>query len=157
MKTLFALLAASGLLIASQHPAQAQVSFGIPLPFPFAFYNFNQGYYSQQPYYGQRAYYSQPTTVGLPITARATTAARATARLLDMCTFTADIIGHGITTSRATTDLGGNRATMGRAGVRATQVGDKSESRLTVALKTTRQANACAICKTFSAWLAERC
>jgi hypothetical protein len=58
MKTLFVLLAACGLLLASQRPAQAQVSFGIPLPFPFVFYNFNQGY--EQPYYGgQRAYYGQ--------------------------------------------------------------------------------------------------
>jgi hypothetical protein len=130
MKTLFALLAASGLLIASQHPAQAQVSFGIPLPFPFAFYNSTKVISSLITVSVPTT--ASPTTVGLPITARATTAARATARLLGMCTFTADIIGHGITTSRATTDLGGNRATMVPAGVRATQVGDKSESRLTV-------------------------
>ena len=61
MKALVVLLAASGLLLASQCPAQAQVSWGIPLPFPFLFYNFNQGYQQPQPYYGnQRAYYSQP-------------------------------------------------------------------------------------------------
>jgi hypothetical protein len=57
VKTLLVLLAACALLLASQRPAQAQVSWGIPLPFPFLFYNFNQGYYSQQPYYGQRVYY----------------------------------------------------------------------------------------------------
>jgi hypothetical protein len=56
VKALLVLLAACSLLLASQHPAQAQVSWGIPLPFPFLFYNFNQGY--AQPYYGgQRAYY----------------------------------------------------------------------------------------------------
>jgi hypothetical protein len=59
VKTLLVLLATCGLLLASQRPAQAQVSWGIPLPFPFLFYNFNQGYYSQQLSYGQRAYYSQ--------------------------------------------------------------------------------------------------
>jgi len=58
VKTLLVLIAACGLLLASQRPAQAQVSWGIPLPFPFLFYNFNQGYYSQ-PYYGQRAYYNR--------------------------------------------------------------------------------------------------
>jgi hypothetical protein len=58
VKTLLVLLAACGLLLASQRPAQAQVSWGIPLPFPFLFYNFNQGYYSQ-PYYGQRVYYGR--------------------------------------------------------------------------------------------------
>src|SRR5208282_4564913 len=58
VKKLLVLLAACGLLLASQRPAQAQVSWGIPLPFPFLFYNFNQGY--AQPYYGgQRAYYGQ--------------------------------------------------------------------------------------------------
>jgi hypothetical protein len=57
MKALLIVLAACGLLLASQRPAQAQVSWGFPLPFPFTFYNFNQGYYSQ-PYYG-RAYYGQ--------------------------------------------------------------------------------------------------
>ena len=58
VKTLLVLLAACGLLLASQRPAQAQASWGIPLPFPFLFYNFNQGY--AQPYYGgQRAYYGQ--------------------------------------------------------------------------------------------------
>src|SRR5271166_2938212 len=56
VKTPLVLLAACGLILASQRPAQAQVSWGIPLPFPFLFYNFNQGY--AQPYYGgQRAYY----------------------------------------------------------------------------------------------------
>src|SRR6266404_1561342 len=62
MKSLFVLLATCSLFVASQHSAQAQVSFGIPLPFPFAFYNFNQGYqqpYGQGYYGGQRAYYSQ--------------------------------------------------------------------------------------------------
>ena len=59
VKTLLVLLAAGSLLLASQRPAEAQVSWGIPLPFPFLFYNFNQGYYSQQPYYGRRANYSQ--------------------------------------------------------------------------------------------------
>jgi hypothetical protein len=43
VKTLLVLLAACALLLASQRPAQAQVSWGIPLPFPFLFYNFNQG------------------------------------------------------------------------------------------------------------------
>src|SRR5260370_10426301 len=63
VKTLLVLLAACGLLFASQRPAQAQASWGIPLPFPFLFYNFGQSY--QQPYYGQgyyggkRAYYGQ--------------------------------------------------------------------------------------------------
>ena len=58
VKTLLVLFAACGLLLASQRPAQAQVSWGIPLPFPFLFYNFNQGY--AHPYYGgQRAYYGQ--------------------------------------------------------------------------------------------------
>jgi len=58
VKTPLVLLAACGLILASQRPAQAQVSWGIPLPFPFLFYNFNQGY--AQPYYGgQRAYYGQ--------------------------------------------------------------------------------------------------
>ena len=57
VKTLLVLLAACALLLASQRPAQAQVSWGIPLPFPFLFYNFNQGSYSQQPYYGRRVYY----------------------------------------------------------------------------------------------------
>jgi hypothetical protein len=59
VKTFLVMLAACALLFASQRSAQAQVSWGIPLPFPFLFYNFNQGYYSQQPYYGQRAYYGQ--------------------------------------------------------------------------------------------------
>jgi hypothetical protein len=58
VKTLLVLIAACGLLLASQRPAQAQVSWGIPLPFPFLFYNFNQGNYSQ-PYYGQRVYYDR--------------------------------------------------------------------------------------------------
>ena len=58
MKTLVVVLAACGLLLASQRPAQAQVSWGIP--FPFLFYNFNQGYQQPQPYYGgQRVYYGQ--------------------------------------------------------------------------------------------------
>jgi hypothetical protein len=59
VKTLQVLLAACALLLASQRPAQAQVSWGIPLPFPFLFYNFNQGYSNQQPYYGRRVYYGQ--------------------------------------------------------------------------------------------------
>jgi hypothetical protein len=59
VKTLLVLLAAGGLLLASQRPAQAQLSWGIPLPYPFLFYNFNQGYSSQQPYYGQRGYSGQ--------------------------------------------------------------------------------------------------
>ena len=68
MKALVVLLAASGLLLASQRPAQAQVSWGIPLPFPFLFYNFNQGYQQPQPYYGtQRAYYSQPYYGSQPV------------------------------------------------------------------------------------------
>jgi hypothetical protein len=64
MKALVVVLAACGLLLASQRPAQAQVSWGIPLPFPFLFYNFNQGYQQPQPYYGgQRVYYGQATTL----------------------------------------------------------------------------------------------
>lgn len=59
VKTLLVLLAAGSLLLASQRPAEGQVSWGIPLPFPFLFYNFNQGYSSPQPYYGQRVYYGQ--------------------------------------------------------------------------------------------------
>jgi hypothetical protein len=61
MKTLLVLLAACGLLLLSQQPARAQVSWGFPLPFPFLFYNFHQDYYGYgpQPYYGRRAYYSQ--------------------------------------------------------------------------------------------------
>jgi hypothetical protein len=68
MKTIVVLLAASGLLLASQRPAQAQVSWGIPLPFPFLFYNFDQGYQQPQPYYGnQSAYYNQPYNGGQPV------------------------------------------------------------------------------------------
>ena len=59
VKTLSILLVAGGLVLAFQRPAQAQVSWGIPLPFPFLFYNFNEGYSSQQPYYRQRVYYGQ--------------------------------------------------------------------------------------------------
>jgi hypothetical protein len=60
MKSLVVVLAACGLLLAFQHRAQAQVSWGIPLPFPFLFYNFNGGYQQPQPYYGGHpAYYRQ--------------------------------------------------------------------------------------------------
>jgi hypothetical protein len=57
MKTLLALLTGCVLLVASEHQAQAQVSWGIPLPFPFLFYKFNQGCYSAPPYYTQRYWY----------------------------------------------------------------------------------------------------
>jgi hypothetical protein len=60
MKALVVLLAASGLLLASQRPAEAQVSWGIPLPFPFLFYNFNQGYQRPQAYYGNQPVYYRP-------------------------------------------------------------------------------------------------
>ena len=115
VKTILVLIAACGLLLASQRPAQAQVSWGIPLPFPFMFYNFNQGYYSQ-PYNGQRV-----------ITTGVTTAGPVTAHLRGARTFTAPIIAQDFIT-----DQPGSRATTtARAGA-ATEVGSRKSSGLAI-------------------------
>jgi hypothetical protein len=115
MKAFVVLLAASGLLLASQRPAEAQVSWGIPLPFPFLFYNFNQGYQRPQPYYGNQ----------LSITVRAI-AALATAPPRGTHSFIAPTTSRAIITDHSLAIImGHNRATTDQAGA-GTEVGKRS-------------------------------